>query len=128
MLLTPQADALWVSSWQRAEYAAYPGWICTLFRNESAWLSSDMICQAVAATRWTWGEPPAAGMLTFIDATKIRQKRDPGRCFRKAGFQEAGHTHKGLLILQLLSAAMPQPEPPEGAQLRLWESEVCCAR
>jgi hypothetical protein len=52
-------------------------------------------------------------MVTFIDAGKVRRKRDPGRCFRRAGFVEVGRTiDRGLIALQLTPAAMPQPAAP----------------
>ncbi len=123
VLLTHAADALWVTSWPRSEYAFYPdAWLCTLFRNESTHLSSELIRQAVAATIWKYGPAPAHGMLTFIDASKVKPKRNPGYCYLKAGFIEAGRTKKsGLVILQLPVEAMPEAEPPLGAQLRLWE-------
>lgn len=125
VLITPQADALWVSSWPFAEYVkhAWAGaWICTLFRNESPRLSSALIRQAVAATRWAWGDPPPLGLVTFIDTEKTRRKRDPGRCFRRAGFVPCGMTKGGLYALQLLSEAMPAAEGPHGAQSRIWEA------
>ena len=121
VLLTPEADALWVSSWPKPEYAAYPdAWICTLFRNESAHLSSELIQQAVAATLWKYGPAPAQGMITFIDTRKIRHKRDPGRCYRKAGFEVAGTTKSGHLILRLSPECMPAASIPNNAQLSLF--------
>lgn len=83
--------ALWITSWPFAEYVkhAWPGaWICSAFRNERPDLhrSSDLIREALAATRWRWPDVPALGMITFVDTTKTRHKRDPGRCYRKAGF------------------------------------------
>ena len=35
-----------------------------------------MIRDAVAHTRWKWGDNPL-GMVTFIDPAKVRPKRDP---------------------------------------------------
>lgn len=121
--LDEQPGALWVSSWPFAEYVkhAWSGaWICSAFRNESAHLSSDLIRQAIAATCWRWGEPPALGMVTFVDADKVRHKRDPGRCFMRAGFERVGTTAGGLIALQLLPDAMPSAAPPQHAQLTLW--------
>lgn len=57
----PGAEAVWVTSWPFAEYVrhAWPGaWMCSAFRNEGAGIASDMIRQAVAATRAVFGEPP----------------------------------------------------------------------
>ena len=82
-----------------------------------------MIVEALAATRAYWGEPPDDGMITFIDAGKVRHKRDPGRCFRRAGFVPAGETAAGLLIMRLPAEAMPAPEKAGGQQLALMDLE-----
>ena len=114
-LYTP--SAYWVTSWPFAQYVkhAWAGaWVCSAFRNESATLSSTMILDAVAATRWKWPDVPALGMVTFVDAAKVRHKRDPGRCFLKAGFTRRGTTKGGLLAMQLLPEAMPDAEAPLG--------------
>lgn len=103
--------AVWNTSWPFAEYVrhAWAGaWICTIFRNEGAGLSSDLIREAVAITRSRW-DPPDLGMVTFVDAGKVRRKRDPGRCFLRAGFERVGETKGGLIALQQLPAAMPEP-------------------
>jgi len=127
MVLLNAKKALWVSSWPIAEYTkhAWAGaWINSLFRNESQDLSSELIREAVAATRWKWGEPPSLGMVTFVDAGKVRRKRDPGRCYLRAGFRRCGETKGGLLAFQLLPADMPSAEPPIGGTLELFADEV----
>jgi hypothetical protein len=122
VLRTPEADAVWVTSAPFAEFVhhAWAGaWICSIFRNESPHLSSELIREAVAATRYYW-QPPALGLVTFVDASKTRKKRDPGRCFVKADFTRLRETTKGgLVVLQLLPDAMPAPEAPLGTQLVL---------
>ena len=123
VLLTPQADALWVTSWQFAEYVkhAWAGaWVCSLFRNESPHLSSELVVEAVAATRAFFGEPPDLGMITFVDAGKVRPKRDPGRCFVRAGFTRVGQTKGGLVALQMLPDQMPDAAPASGFQRGLF--------
>ena len=117
VLLAP--GALWVTSWPFAEYVrhAWPGaWVNSLFRNEAPdlYLSSDLIRQAVAATRAVFGWPPELGMVTFVNRDKVRTKRDPGRCYLRAGFEGAGHTKGGLVALQLLPGLMPPAEWPIG--------------
>lgn len=126
VLVTESADALWVTSWPFAEYThhAWPGaWINSCFRRESECheLASEIIRQAVAATLAFW-EPPSLGMVTFIDTTKVRKKRDYGRCYRKAGFRPVGYTKGGLLALQLLPADMPPAESPLGFTPSLFDS------
>lgn len=101
--------ALWVTSWPFAEYVrhAWAGaWVNSLFRREYGMLASEMIAFAVATTRAQW-EPPALGIVTFIDATKTRKKRDPGRCYRKAGWKHVGFTMGGLWTYQQLPHEMP---------------------
>lgn len=111
---TTDARAVWTTSWPFAEYVkhAWAGaWVNSIFRNEGPVLSSDLILEAIACTRWTW-EPPPLGMVTFVDAGKVRRKRDPGRCYRRAGFEHVGYTKGGLWAFQLLPDAMPEPVEP----------------
>lgn len=122
VLLSGPADALWVTSWPFAQYVrhAWAGaWVNSLFRNESDELSSSLIREAVAVTRSVFGEPPALGMVTFVDASKTRHKRDPGRCYRKAGFRCVGETKGGLVALQLPLEEMPAPLVARSHQLEL---------
>lgn len=107
-------SALWTTSWPFPAYVkhAWPGaWINSLFRNEGPDLSSELIREAVAATRAIW-DAPAFGMVTFVDADKIRHKRDPGRCYRRAGFRHVGFTKSGLYAFQMLPVDMPAPCQP----------------
>lgn len=110
--------AVWTTSNPLPEYTkhAWAGaWVNTLFRNESNRLSSDLITQAVAATRAFW-EPSPLGIVSFVDAGKVRHKRDPGRCYRKAGWTHVGFTKGGLYVFQQLPEEMPGPHPPLGFQ------------
>lgn len=112
LVLRHEDDALWTTSWPFAEYVrhAWPGaWMNSLFRNESDRLSSELIREAVAITRATWPDVPVSGMVTFVDASKTRKKRDPGRCYRRAGFDHVGFTKGGLWAFQMLPEQMPEP-------------------
>ena len=68
--------AAWVTSWPFAEYVrhAWPGaWVNSLFRREhSTEKASELILQAVAATRSIW-EPPELGMITFVSPKHVAQ-------------------------------------------------------
>lgn len=117
VLLNGNADALWVTSWPFAQYVrhAWAGaWVNSLFRNESASLSSELIREAVAATRYLFGDPPPLGLITFVDAAKVRPTNRPGWCYRKAGFACVGETKGGLVALQLRPDAMPTASAPLG--------------
>jgi hypothetical protein len=140
----PEAS-LWVTSWPFPEYVkhAWPGaWVCSAFRNQlrdvagvAFHLSSELIVEALAATRSYW-EPPPQGIITFIDPAKT--KRDPGRCFLKAGFHVSGkapakgamrpvcicdgkppRTEGGLVALHMASSSFPAACSPLGAQASL---------
>jgi hypothetical protein len=124
-LRTADGLAGWVSSWQVAEYArhAWAGaWVNSLFRREAGPLASDMIRAAVAHTRHYWPAVPPLGMITMVDTAAVRHKRDPGRCYRRAGFAPVGYTASGQLVLQLVPEAMPDPEPVPGAPLPLFDT------
>ena len=126
VLRTPSVDAFWVTSWPFAEYVRHAwggAWVCSAFRNESTVLSSLLIREAVAATLAFFGAAPALGMITFVNADKVRHKRDPGRCYLRAGFRNVGFTKGGLVALQLLPDAMPEPFaaiPDDGGQLPMF--------
>ena len=126
VLTATTGPALWVTSWPFAEYTkhAWAGaWVNSCFRNEGAGLSSELIREAVSATRWIW-DPPPLGMITFVDATKVRPKADPGYCYQVAGFNRVGKTKVNkLLAFQLLPDEMPEPRPPIGSQIGLWGVE-----
>lgn len=113
VLVSADRLALWVSAWPKFRRDEWAGaWLCTVFRNEGLGLSSDLVRAAVAHTRAEWGQPPPAGMATFIDREKVRRKRDPGRCFLRAGFEVAGETSvHGLLVLRIRPERMPESTP-----------------
>lgn len=120
VVLVIPAEAFWVTSWPFPEYVkhAWPGaWVCSAFRNErrDLHLSSELITEGIAATRFYW-TPPPEGMITFVDASKTRRKRDPGRCFLRAGFKNVGETKGGLVALHLAPESMPDAQQPLGAQ------------
>ncbi len=115
---TAAGKAFWVTSYPFAQYVRHQwagAWICSAFRNEGAGIASEMIRDAVAATRAYFGEPPALGMVTFIDAKKVKPTMVHGRktwglTYIKAGFKPAGRTKGGLLAFQMLPENMPSPE------------------
>ena len=120
--------ALWVTSYPFAEYVrhAWAGaWVCSCFRREGGDMkASEMIRQAVAATRHKYGDPPELGMITFIDRrhvkpVKVRGKNQWGRTWMLAGFEPDGETKGGLLAFRLRPENMPAPEPPQNSQLAL---------
>jgi hypothetical protein len=85
-------------------------------------LASELITEAVAATRW-WcgGRVFPHGMVTFVNPEKVRRKRDPGRCFLRAGFERYGETAGGLVVLRLPPRKMPAACAPLRRQLVIGE-------
>jgi hypothetical protein len=124
VLLTENADALWVTSWPFPQYVKHrwPGaWVCSLFRNEGQLLASDLEREAVAATRWFYGEPPDLGLVTFIKKSEVRPtmvRGEPvwGWTWLKAGFIPDGETRGGLLAFRMPLENMPEPRMPAGVQ------------
>jgi hypothetical protein len=122
VFLTPDESALWTTSWPFAAFVrhAWPGaWVNSLFRREPecATLASELITMAVAATRALWPNVPPLGIVSFVDPTKTRHKRDPGRCYRRAGWRHVGFTKGGLWAFQQLPDEMPEPAAPHGELL-----------
>ena len=73
----------------------------TLFRNESAALSSDLIREAVDLV-WSWNRLPPEfpdGLITGIGAEQTEKHRGnghkPGHCFRMAGWVEFNKKNMG---------------------------------
>jgi len=75
------------------------GYNCSIFRNESKRLSSDIILEAERLAVEKWGPGRA---YTYIDPRKI-QSDNPGCCFKKAGwkFEKISKTKKHLLVKYL---------------------------
>jgi len=122
VLLTEKRDALWVTSWPFAEYVKHqwPGaWVNSLFRNESRILASQLILEAISATRAIWPNIPPLGLVTFVDPQKIKSTH-PGYCYLCAGFKKVGKTKGGLVALQMTPENMPTAEVPHGYQMTLF--------
>lgn len=108
-----------------AEYVKHQwagAWVNSLFRREAGPLASELIREAIACTRWRYGTPPELGMVTFVDPAQVKNKRDPGRCYLRAGFRKAGYTKGGLVALQILPENMPGPVAPMNSNIGLFDS------
>lgn len=128
VLLTDDAAAVWVTAWPRSEFVRH-AWagamVNSLFRREAGPVASELITAAAAATRALWPNLPPLGLVSFVDASKTRRKRDPGRCYRRAGWTHVGFTAGGLYAFQLRPEDFPAPcpaRPPHVEQLALWDA------
>jgi hypothetical protein len=89
VLMGEDGKALWGSHrpapWAKlGRMDGFLGHSCFIFRNDGGPQSSGIIRQAVAITAIDWNLAP---FITYVAIDKVRRKRDPGRCFIKAGFQ-----------------------------------------
>jgi len=128
--------AYWVTSWPFAEYTKHEwagAWVCSAFRNVGAGLSSQLITEAVAATRYEWPDVPKVwaaeisahvGIVSFIDTEKTKAKETPGRCYLKAGWEYIGKTQAGLIAVGQRPELMPAAQPAKGMQAALFASPL----
>lgn len=82
-------------------------WNCCFFRNESPYLSSKLIREAVQVVNKFWSLPPR-GYDTWVwpeklsqPVQKYRKPKPPGYCYLKAGWQCDGHWSKDGQKLRL---------------------------
>jgi len=95
VLRTAEADAVWV--WRNFhDDSGQEGVNCAVFRNESAHRSSELIRQADQIADCLW---PDCRHYTYIDPERITS-RNPGFCFKVAGWRRCGRTKGGLLIME----------------------------
>lgn len=95
VLTTPDRNALFV--WRKfKDDSGQWGVNCAVFRNEgSGILSSDLIREADAIADFCW---PGQRHYTYVRAEAVAS-RNPGYCFRCAGWHYVGKTKGGLVIL-----------------------------
>lgn len=103
VLMTETKDA--VFGWWRPDPAAgikqmngRDGWTCTIFRNESARLSSELILEAERHLAESGRGCGPDGMLTYVWDRKVKSK-NPGFCFKKAGWKAIGKSADGRKTL-----------------------------
>lgn len=116
VMLTLDARAVW-GAIENLDGAGVRRWRVSIFRNEGAARSSDLIREATDRTIAYWlhhyRRLPPAPLRTEVDPSRVRPKRDPGRCFARAGWREvgatrAGHGRAALLVFEA---------PGEGARV-----------
>lgn len=94
VLITQDGRALFV--WRKfIDKSGQTGVNCSVFRNESCFLSSELILQAEQFAKDRW---PGERFYTYVNTEKIRS-RNPGYCFKVAGWKECGITKKRKLLI-----------------------------
>lgn len=112
VLVTRTADAVWGTHWPKPELAmdGLDAWRCSIFRNESEFLSSDLILEAMEATAAEWSSRPRDGWLTFVRVDRVRSV-NPGACFKAAGWAlDRSWSHPRMIRLR--ASAPPAQELP----------------
>lgn len=89
-------------------------WRCSMFRNLGGGLSSTLIREATHLTFSFWlrryGALPTVPLRTEVDPGKTRRKRDPGRCFLRAGWIRVGES-RGLVVQEAPGEQARLPPP-----------------
>lgn len=98
LLLTGDARALFV--WRKfISKDQQDGVNCAVFRNESEFLSSNLI---LAAMQLAWQRWPGARLYTYVNPRKVHSA-NPGYCFKRAGWRRCGITKtRKLVVLECL--------------------------
>lgn len=95
ILLSVNLDAIF--GWRKfIDMSGQQGINCAFFRNEGSLLSSDLIRDA---ENYAWARWPGQRWYTYVNPKAIRSK-NPGFCFKMAGWHPAGQTKSGLIILE----------------------------
>lgn len=95
-LLTPCGRAMFL--WRRVLLRddEQTGIECSVFRNEGAGISSQLIDEASALAIARWNER----LFTYVDPVSV-ESPNPGYCFKKAGWSYCGKSKvRGLHILE----------------------------
>jgi hypothetical protein len=102
VLLTPDCRA--VFGWWRPDPRSgivamnkLDGWTCTIFRNTGAGLSSELILAAESELMGRYECGPD-GLLTYVWDAKVAS-RNPGYCFKVAGWKAIGRSADGRKTL-----------------------------
>ncbi len=107
VLRSQMGDATWVSWYSKKRIDSFKDVIeCTTYRNESAYLSSDLVRWAIYASIQKWGIPEE-GFITFVKDSAVRSIF-PGANYLHAGFKNVGLSKaRKLTTLQLLPEDVP---------------------
>jgi hypothetical protein len=95
------SDGLALFVWRKfIDDSGQVGVNCAVFRNEGPELSSSLILEA---EQLAWNIWPGERLYTYVNPSRIKSK-NPGCCFKKAGWVFCGYTKGGLMIFEKLSA------------------------
>ena len=94
VLMTVDCRALFV--WRKfIDKSGQQGINCAVFHNSGNELSSELI---IEAEQLAWQRWPAERLYTYVNSKKIKS-RNPGYCFKMAGWQVCGETKVNKLVI-----------------------------
>ena len=96
VLVTANGDAAFAWRKYKDDYLKDLSVWCSFFRNEGPILSSALIAEAIRVAECKW---PSEPLYTMVNPSAIKSK-NPGYCFKFAGFELYGETSKGLHVLR----------------------------
>jgi|SRR5882762_3277980 len=96
ILRSAAGDIVFGWLWQQKRDDMQAGYNCSIFRNESSRLSSEIIVEAENKVVADWGSNRG---FTYVNPEGIRNKRNPGYCFKVAGWKLIGYSSSGLHLL-----------------------------
>lgn len=100
------------------------GWTCTIFRNESSALSSFLILEAEEFI----DDCGPDGLITYVADAKIRS-RNPGCCFKFAGYRVTGRSADGRkTLLQKPWRPLHAPSAALAIAMTGWPERDCLAQ
>jgi hypothetical protein len=91
VLRTTEGNAVWVSWLSKFRDDMFKAIECTIFRNESPYLSSNLIRLASLMTFAHYPEEDT--IITYVDPRSVASK-NPGYCYLKAGYKKLDHISK----------------------------------
>jgi hypothetical protein len=90
LLLTPDTESVWGVCHNMEPASDAKRWRVSIFHREGGLQASALIEEATSMTLDYWPRKygwPAVPLTTEVDADLTKRKRDPGRCFRRAGWE-----------------------------------------
>lgn len=85
VLVTPCERALWLTHYTLKPDDGLDAFRCSIFRNEGAGLSSELIRAAMETTERILTRRPPDGWVTWVDERRV-ESPNPGYCFKCAGW------------------------------------------
>lgn len=95
VLRNSAGDVVFGWLWQLKRDDGQQGFNCSIFRNESARQSSDIILEAETIAVREWGQNRG---FTYIDPDEVSV--NPGYCFKRAGWKFVKKISSGLHLLE----------------------------